>query len=71
MKITQPEIDEIDAEMEETSDQNEKAAFFTTKLCKIYKKYDINMFVGLAGCLSNPNASVLYCDSFVSRNLKK
>lgn len=50
MKIAQPEIDEINAEMEETSDQNEKAAL-QQELMQVYKKYDINMFGGLAGCL--------------------
>lgn len=50
MKIAQPEIDEINAEMEATTDQQEKASL-QQELMQVYKKYDINMFGGLAGCL--------------------
>lgn len=50
MKIAQPEIDEINAEMEDSNDQQEKAAL-QQELMQVYKKYDINMFGGVAGCL--------------------
>lgn len=50
MKIAQPEIDEIKADIEATSDAQEQAAL-NQELMAVYKKYDIDMFGGLTGCL--------------------
>lgn len=50
MKIAQPEIDEIKAEIEATSDAQEQTAL-NQELMAVYKKYDIDMFGGLSGCL--------------------
>ena len=50
MKIAQPEIDEIKADIEATSDAQEQAAL-NQELMAVYKKYDIDMFGGLSGCL--------------------
>lgn len=50
MKIAQPEIDEINAEMNATENPQEKAAL-QQELAGVYKKYDINMLGGLSGCL--------------------
>lgn len=50
MKIAQPEIDEIKAEIEATKDAQEQTAL-NQELMAVYKKYDIDMFGGLSGCL--------------------
>lgn len=50
MKIAQPEIDEIKAEIEATKDPKEQAAL-NQEMMAVYKKYDINMMGGLSGCL--------------------
>ena len=50
MKIAQPEIDEIKADIEATSDAQEKTAL-NQELMDVYKKYDIDMLGGLSGCL--------------------
>ena len=50
MKFAQPEINEIQAEMEATNDSEEKMRL-QQELMRVYKKYDINMFGGMAGCL--------------------
>lgn len=50
MKLAQPEINEIQAEIEAASSDEEKMAL-NAELMSIYKKYDINTFAGLAGCL--------------------
>lgn len=50
MKIAQPEIDEIKAEMEAETDPVEKAKL-NQEMMAVYKKYDIDMFGGLSGCL--------------------
>lgn len=50
MKIAQPEIDEIKAELEAATDPKEKAAL-NAELMAVYKKYDIDMFGGVSGCL--------------------
>lgn len=50
MKIAQPELDEIRAEMEATNDPAERARLQNEQMA-IYKKYDINMLGGMSGCL--------------------
>lgn len=50
MKFAQPEIDEIRAEIDATDDPTEKARL-NNELMAVYKKYDIDMFGGLSGCL--------------------
>lgn len=50
MKIAQPEIDEIRADIEAATDPTEKAKL-NNELMAVYKKYDIDMFGGLTGCL--------------------
>lgn len=50
MKLAQPEIDEINEEINATDDAQRKAAL-QQELMAVYKKYDINMFGGLSGCL--------------------
>lgn len=50
MKVAQPEIDEIKAEIEAETDPAEKAKL-NQELMAVYKKYDIDMFGGLSGCL--------------------
>lgn len=50
MKIAQPEIDEIKAEMEATTDPTEKAQL-QNELLAVHKKYNIDMLGGLSGCL--------------------
>lgn len=50
MKLAQPEIDEINEEMNATEDPQRKAAL-QQELMALYKRYDINMFGGLTGCL--------------------
>lgn len=50
MKIAQPEIDEIREEIEATDDAQLKAEL-NNELMAVYKKYDINMFGGVTGCL--------------------
>ncbi|XJS11549.1 membrane protein insertase YidC [Aerococcaceae bacterium WGS1372] len=50
MKLAQPEIDAINEEVNATDDPQRKAAL-QQELMAVYKKYDINMFGGLSGCL--------------------
>ncbi|MCW6653406.1 membrane protein insertase YidC [Aerococcaceae bacterium NML210727] len=50
MKIAQPELDEIRAEMEATNDPAERARLQNEQMA-VYKKYDINMLGGMSGCL--------------------
>lgn len=50
MKIAQPEIDEIKAEIEATDDPQLKTEL-NNEMMAVYKKYDINMFGGFSGCL--------------------
>ncbi|MBK0347656.1 membrane protein insertase YidC [Aerococcaceae bacterium zg-ZJ1578] len=50
MKIAQPEIDEIREEIDAAQDPTEKAKL-NQELMAVYKKYDIDMFGGLTGCL--------------------
>ncbi|MBG9985862.1 membrane protein insertase YidC [Facklamia sp. DSM 111018] len=50
MKYAQPEIKEIQDEMNETDDPQEKAAL-QQELMKVYSKYDISMLSGVSGCL--------------------
>ena len=50
MKYAQPEIKEIQDEMNETDDPQEKAAL-QQELMKVYSKYDISMLGGVSGCL--------------------
>ncbi|MDO4432304.1 MAG: membrane protein insertase YidC [Aerococcaceae bacterium] len=50
MKFAQPEIDAIKAEMEAATDPQEKMRL-NTEMQAVYKKYGIDMFGGLAGCL--------------------
>lgn len=50
MKFAQPEIDEIRAEIDAAQDPVEKAQL-NNELMAVYKKYDIDMFGGLSGCL--------------------
>ncbi|MGX7108260.1 membrane protein insertase YidC [Facklamia miroungae] len=50
MKYAQPEISEIQAEMKETDDPEEKAAL-QQELMQVYGKYDINMLSNVSGCL--------------------
>ncbi|MCR8968741.1 membrane protein insertase YidC [Facklamia sp. 7083-14-GEN3] len=50
MKYAQPEISEIQEEMKETDDPQEKAAL-QQELMQVYGKYDINMLSNVSGCL--------------------
>ena len=65
MKIAQPEIDEIKAEIEATKDPKEQAAL-NQEMMAVYKKYDINMMGGLSGCLpliiQMPISSAVYTE---------
>ena len=50
MKFAQPEIDEINAEIQASKDPKVQAEL-QNELMGVYKKYDINMMGGLGGCL--------------------
>ncbi|EPH12842.1 membrane protein insertase YidC [Facklamia hominis] len=50
MKYAQPEISEIQAEMNDTDDPKEKADL-QKELMQVYAKYDINMLSSMSGCL--------------------
>lgn len=50
MSAIKPVTDEIQAEMKETDDPEEKQAL-QAELMKVYKENDINMFAQLSGCL--------------------
>lgn len=73
MKIAQPEIDEIKAEMEAETDPAEKARL-NQEMMAIYKKYDIDMFGGLSGCLplliQMPIISAVYAAIRSSQEIK-
>ncbi|WP_028125339.1 membrane protein insertase YidC [Eremococcus coleocola] len=50
MKVAQPEINEIQAEIEAATSDQEKMQL-QQELMAVYKKYDINMLGGVSGCL--------------------
>ena len=50
MKYAQPEISEIQAEIAETDDPQEKIAL-QQELMQVHSKYDINMLSNMGGCL--------------------
>lgn len=63
MKVAQPEIDEIRAEMDATTDPTEKTQL-NQELMDVYKRHNISMTGGLSGCLpllvQLPIISVVY-----------
>lgn len=73
MKIAQPEIDEIKAEIDATDDPQEKAAL-NNEMMAVYKKYNISMLGGLSGCLplliQMPIISAVYAAIRSSKEIK-
>lgn len=74
MKIAQPELDEIRAELELTEDPQEKMAL-NSELLAVQKKYGINMLSGLGGCLplllQMPFISAIYAAIRTSPEIKE
>lgn len=73
MKVAQPELDEIRAELELTEDPKEKLAL-NSELMAVQKKYGINMLGGLSGCLplllQMPFISAIYAAIRTSPEIK-
>ena len=73
MKIAQPELDEIKAELELTEDPQEKLAL-NSEMMAVQKKYGINMLGGLSGCLpliiQMPFISAIYTAIRISPEIK-
>lgn len=72
MKIAQPEIDEIQEEIQATNDPNLQAEL-NNELMAVYKKYDIDMMGNMSGCLplliQMPIISAVYAAIRSSKNI--